>query len=141
MPGYEWDESEWPLVRVKVHPTFTPVDQEGMFVRFRQMLERKTRCVLVHDSRQAPPASAVARQRVVQAMGELEPLATRYMAGVAVVLSSTVQRGILTAILWVRPAPYPLQVVATVEAGEAWARERLNESPRSSAWTCASAAV
>ena len=125
MAGYDWDESQWPLVRVTVRPEVSAAENDEMYDRFRKMLARKTVCALVHDSRQAPPVGAIERQKVAQLMAELEPLAQRYMAGAAVVLSSAVQRGIMTAILWIRPARYPLVILSSVEAGETWAREQL----------------
>ena len=88
MAGFDWDESQWPVVRVTIRPDITMEQYEELFARYRQTLERRTPYVMVQDSREAPPMSAVGRQRVAQVMGELEPLSKRYVRGVAVVLST-----------------------------------------------------
>lgn len=48
-------------------------------------------------------------------------------AGAAFVMNNAVVRGVLTALLWVQPMPYPHVVVATVEEAETWCAARLAE--------------
>ncbi|MBC7173876.1 MAG: hypothetical protein H5U40_15655, partial [Polyangiaceae bacterium] len=48
--------------------------------------------------------------------------------GYAFVISSSLVRGALTAILWLAPMPAPHRVVGTVGEGEAWLRGLLGVS-------------
>lgn len=125
MSGFDWDESQWPLVRVKMHAQISEEDYRRLHDRFRELLQRRQLCALISDSRLAPPSTPLQRKQTADMLTELNPLAQRYMVATGVVLSSAVQRGILTAILWVRPMSHPLEVFSTPQDAERWALEQL----------------
>lgn len=47
-------------------------------------------------------------------------------AGIAMVVGSPLERGLLTALFWVSPPTYRYAVVGTVEVGERWGRRELS---------------
>ena len=51
---------------------------------------------------------------------ENEALLAETVAGQVIVLSNALQRGVLTAILWVRPFPMPHYLASSREEGMAW---------------------
>jgi hypothetical protein len=109
-PSY--DESEWPLFRACM-PTTPLSDEEfaGWLVRLDRLFRRGERFALALDVRDAPLPTATQRQEVAKLSSAWHERNPRRMAAQAVVMNSALQRGILTAILWlsgppIRPAPF-----------------------------------
>lgn len=75
--------------------------------------------VLIVDSGVPPPSSAW-RRRIADASARLESRPV-----FALVTSSPLIRGVVTAINWIRPPSYPHAVVATPEEAFAWAEQQL----------------
>ena len=77
---------------------------------------------IVVDGRNSQPPGAKERRRMAQFLEDHSALLAETVSGQAIVLSNALQRGVLTAILWVRPFPMPHLVCATPAEGLAWVR-------------------
>jgi len=121
MAGARFDDSRWPLYRIYL-PQGDLDDGE-----FRVLLDtmdglhlRAQRFTVLLDARLAPPLSPKRRQMAGE-RGKL--MAARYpglMLGIAVVLSSAVQRGVFTAIQWVVRGAIPARAFGTLGEAEEW---------------------
>lgn len=124
--GFLFDERQAPL-HLEVWPaTFShaSLDQhltaiEHYFTRLAQ--ERSDRHVaLIADVRSEPWLDARHRQRVAQTFERMTPIMEKRAVAHAVITSSSMVRGALTAILWIKTPPWPLRVFASMEEGSAW---------------------
>jgi hypothetical protein len=81
---------------------------------------------LLVDNTRLPPLTPMQRRRTADFLREVQPRAAAYFAGAAVVLSSPIQRGILTAVLWIFTPPYPMRAFADVREARGWLLDRLS---------------
>ena len=122
------DDSTWP--RVYVTWPSEPMDDEAFESAVRAMsalIERAQPYVIIHDARRAvrptPKQRAFAAQ---QQKRDAEPT-RRLLKGVALVTASPLISGVLTAVNWIFPAPYPQKTFSTLSAAEAWATGQLGK--------------
>ena len=91
------------------------------------LIERAQPYVIIHDARRAvrptPKQRAFAAQ---QQKRDAEPT-RRLLKGVALVTASPLISGVLTAVNWIFPAPYPQKTFSTLSAAEAWATGQLGK--------------
>lgn len=129
-PSY--DRSEWPLLRIRMPAAgLSPSELDAHLEVLRALFSNGERFAFIIDARGAKPLEA--RQR--QALGRLlkgsfvrDPLV---VAGIGVVLSSALERGILTAVTWAAGRTYPMRAFATPEEAASWLRALLAPtSPR-----------
>lgn len=72
------------------------------------------------DGRDSTPPGAKERQGMGRFMEDNAALMSATVYGQVIVLSNALQRGVLTAILWIRPFPMPHYVTGSPEDGVAW---------------------
>ena len=120
------DESKWP----RVYATW-PGEQlsddafEQMAKAFSALSKRGQRYVIIHDARLA--VRPTPNQRAIAAKYQKldAELSKRFIVGTAIVVSSTLAAGALTAINWLAPPPFPQKVFSKVADAEKWATEQL----------------
>jgi len=118
---YAVDDSRWPLVTARAI-AYDPQTLEACYRKIEELLARKRPFVVLFDLRGATSSSE--RRRRLQEFGERYAVEIeRYLAGVALVASSPIERGFITAGLWLRSPTYPMRVFSTAIEGEAWLRE------------------
>ena len=90
-------------------------------LRKRMLAARAARMKLgiIVDGRSSTPPGAKERKRMAEFLEENEALLAETVAGQVIVLSNALQRGVLTAILWVRPFPMPHYLASSREEGKA----------------------
>lgn len=71
--------------------------------------------------------SARQRKMMADADARMQPQDKKFCAGTAIVLTSSVARGVVTAVYWLTPPVYPYVICPTEAAGRAWAQARLSE--------------
>ena len=124
MSEVRFDESRFPLVIGSFGATTGPEEFEAFLTRLSILLARG-RHAFVLDASQAGPLPALLRRRQAAWNAENTTTIIRRSAGVAIVTTSTLVRGTVTAIHWLHPPPYPFTIVATRAEGEAWCLGRL----------------
>ena len=86
------------------------------------------------DIRDAAPPTAKQRRMQGEWNTEYEALMRQTLVGFTFVVSSTVMRGIITAIMWIKPLPVPTAVFTQLEDAIAWGFERLGEEGVAVSW-------
>jgi hypothetical protein len=125
----EVEEKAWPFVISVIPPELT----EEFFIRYfakqTAILERKQGWAHLVDVRlvvKLPDAKV--RTLMATNTKRLDAMSAKYNLGTALVLPSSLARGVLTAIHWLSPPTYPFVSVATPQEGVDYLRECLNRS-------------
>ena len=120
------DTSKWPKVYV-TWPAGAMEDDdfESIVLAMSKLLQRGERYVIIHDARRAERPTP--KQRAFAAARQKHDAegTRRWLAGVALAVSSPLTAGVVTAINWIAPPPYPIKTFSQMAAAEAWATERL----------------
>lgn len=129
MAAPDYDERDWPLLRV-VLSSDDMNDAEFMtFVATLDGLPRRgDRFAVLLDVRSAPPLVPSRRQLLAKHGDAAYARHPGAMAGMAIVMTSALQRGIFTAIQWMMRKPSPVRAFASSREAEAWLGARLRES-------------
>lgn len=110
------DDRFFPLVVNTIPERLRAEDLPRFFARSEEVLRRREPYVTISDTtatREIPNASV--RRALADWNTKVEPLMKQYTLGSAIVITSPLVRGGLTALFWLAPPPYPQEVVATVE--------------------------
>ena len=119
-----FDDSRRPITVYTFEGEFTGPDLNAMF-RQSEAILRRGRHALVMDMRRLGGMSALLRHQVAEwnvanavALGERR-------AGLAMVITDSRERGIITAIYWHNPPPYPYLICESVAEALAWCNQKL----------------
>jgi hypothetical protein len=93
--------------------------------RLDESLKRRTKSVTVVDARDAGVASALQRKMQAEWMQRNARTLEAFSLGTVFVITSTMVRGFLTAIMWMQQPPGGHHIVATIEEAHAWTTQRL----------------
>ncbi|HSC89002.1 MAG TPA: hypothetical protein VLC09_17090 [Polyangiaceae bacterium] len=126
-----FDESRWPLIVV----TYPEDTTEAEFVEhlgklsanIRRTAAAQSQTALIYDITSGYRAPARVRQQQADWMKANASQIKGHCAGIAFVMTSSLVRGALTAILWMSAMPTAYTVVATVAEAESWCADRLRE--------------
>lgn len=124
---FTMDDRRWPLVHIKSPQS--DVNVESFFALIDVCLKKKTMFGAVHDIRGLPPLNALQRKKFSDYISSKPALLKAYIAALGVVVNSGIERGIVTAVLWVSPVPFPVRVFGSMEEAEVWVREHLRMGP------------
>lgn len=121
-----YDESEWPLVVVTMPKTAMSRDEfEGHLARIASYYGRGPFGLLV-DTRDSFPLDANQRRLVADEIEQNEARYPKTLRGVAVVMTSAVQRGVLRAITWLTTNPkFEMEPFASLDEAKTWLRTKL----------------
>ncbi|HLT37039.1 MAG TPA: hypothetical protein VK034_12160 [Enhygromyxa sp.] len=117
------DLRDWPILRMR-SPT-SDVHIESFFSIIDDALSREAVFVSIHDTRGMPNLNAVQRRKFADYIQRREEPLGRWIAAHAVIVGSAIERGIVTAVLWLKPAPFPVKVFSTPQEAETWAIAKL----------------
>jgi hypothetical protein len=123
----EIDEGGWPVVRIR-WPAGALTDEE--FKRAVTQLSGYTRRGQAYgtilDAREATRPTPLQRGFAAERQRLDADYSRRWLRGSAIVVSNPVLVGVVTAINWVFPPPYPQKIFASWPAAEAWIAEQLS---------------
>jgi hypothetical protein len=126
MAAPTYDDSDWPLFRARMPATpLSETEFSAWLQRLDQLFVRAERFALMLDVRDAPLPTATERHDVAKLLNSWHARHPHRMAAQAVVLKSAVQRGVLTAILWLSGPIYPTRPFVRMADADAWLREML----------------
>ena len=74
--------------------------------------------------------SATQRQMMADAEKRMQPKDKAFCVGTAIVLSSSIARGVVTAVYWLTPPVYPYTFSSSAEEARSWAQSRLDSPPK-----------
>lgn len=122
----DFDDSRAPLLRITARGENSDQDIEDRIAFVDRHLGRGRPVVLVFDTREATPVSAVQRRRWGEWLRTQDAALRRVGAGCAVVTSSVIMRGIFTGIFWIWHPPVPVTFTPSIEEAERWAQDALS---------------
>lgn len=119
-----FDDSEWPLLHLKVPAEFTQQDWDAHLAEAKALQARGDAFAVLNDSRgaQAPSASQRAQIEGVFAKQRHQ----HQVLGVAVVTDSKLVRTAANALNWMSARKYPFKVFNDTESARAWLRKLLD---------------
>jgi hypothetical protein len=98
---------------------------EAMVMTMSHFNDRGEPYVVIHDARRAARPTPKQRALAAEQQKRDTDVIRKYLRGVALVVSNPVIAGVVTAINWIAPVPYPQKAFSTVTDAEAWAASRL----------------
>lgn len=120
------DDSKWPRVYVVWPPEpLEDAEFEGAVLAMSAFLKRREPFVIIHDARRAVRPTPKQRAFAAEQQKRDAEGTRRLLKGVALVTASPLIAGVLRAINWISPVPYPQQTFSSLDAAEAWAGEQL----------------
>ncbi len=120
--GFSFDDSAFPYVHIALLPGETTVSHvEALFRRYDGVFARYERHVLIVDlTRGTTVPSAAVRQRIKAFEDKTRSLSAAKNYGSAIVMSSALVRGAMTALRWISPPPAPNAYFGTVPDAANW---------------------
>lgn len=125
------DTTQHPLHVMEFPERYEYAELDDEFVRFRDHYRRMVKerpqdeCVLLVDISRVVKSEARNRKRIAQAMEELAELMKTRCVGQAYVVERPMIRAALTAVTWLRSAPWPVRVFARRDEAATWLRSQL----------------
>lgn len=118
--AYVVDETRWPLLVLRATSAVNDVAAlDATYRAMERVLQKRTRFLLLFDLR-AGGSSPSRRRRLLdwglQHQEELES----FVEAQAIVVGTSIERGFVTAMLWLTPMHWPVRVFASAEEAEHW---------------------
>lgn len=123
--GYEFDTSEWPIVRFTFIDRLSVAETERYFEDADKLVHgtRSYACVMDGTDMLLPETPLVRRQALwIHANGEAMQ---RVVRAIAFITPSALVRGVVRAVLHFQTIPVPYASFSDLEEGVAWAREQM----------------
>ena len=116
------DQSHWPLLIVITPPKVDDEELEHFLEQYSATIKsRGERYALVLDVSNTEKLNPVQRKKLVNMMERNKAFNEKHCAGCAMVFSSMLLKGILTAIFWIHKPPHPTKVFNVQEDAIEWA--------------------
>ncbi|HSC88484.1 MAG TPA: STAS/SEC14 domain-containing protein [Polyangiaceae bacterium] len=128
--SHSYDDSRWPIVVSRAEGESTDADMEDYLSMLERMLARRERHVIIVDATGGKLLKGQHRKALAEWTRQNEAALRRYRAGLALVTSSAVLRGMITAVYWLTPAPFPYQPVSNMDEAWRWAEAQLVQRAR-----------
>ena len=117
--GIQMDRSRYPLVVLRYAREYDDADFLALAAGMTELV-RGGPFGLINDTRGAPMPTPRQRRVITQHYVDNDRDIVANFLACGIVGDSTLVRGVLTALHWVRPAPHPVKVFAGVAEAEAW---------------------
>jgi hypothetical protein len=124
------DASRPPIRRVTVEGTITEAAVRAYLADAARLLANGDEHVLVYDLLRMNALGAVHRRIQAQWIVEHRVGIRKLCRGAGFAMYSAVQRGALTALLWLTPLPFDHAIFATVVEAESWALQQMKQQTK-----------
>lgn len=106
------------------------VAEQGRFVypRLERMMREQRRGVLLVNNDPDATLTASQRRAIMDGNRKHEELLRRACLGIGIVIHSPVQRGVLTAMMWLLQTPTPVVPFGSFVEADHWARRQLDRA-------------
>ena len=115
-----YDMSGWPLCRVSWPLTMDDGELDAHWHYLDTLLLKGEPFAVLIDAREAARPSSRQRQTMGRRTAQNFQRYPLGITGIALVLSSAIERGVLTAINWLSGPAYPTRVFSTPEEAAIW---------------------
>jgi hypothetical protein len=116
---------DWPLVTVELERSFSDADLLRYLHAIKEILARREPYVMVTDATLSGGISAGSRRVLSDFITEHRAAFDGYQLGDALLLRSSIQRGMLTALTWLAPMPGHVRGFAERSEAMVWLEDRL----------------
>lgn len=113
------DRSRYPLVVLRYPREYDDAEFQALTAGMTELV-RGGPFGLINDTRGAPMPTPTQRRMITQHYADNDRDIRANFLACGIVGDSTLVRGVLTALNWVRPAPHPIKVFAGMAEAEAW---------------------
>ena len=131
---FVFDTSYDPMHLQVIPGHFTFAEADAHFSEVERYYTRESAsnapAALLADVRALSAADARSRKRVADAFLRLSPVMERRAVGHAIVMSSPLIRGALTAIFWIKQPSWQIRTFAEITEADAWLRRMFEEQGR-----------
>ena len=121
MPMLRVDDA-WPIVVFAGIEPVSADDIQSFLNGSDEVLKRKEPHAIIVDMSQMSPVNPDMRRKVAAWLAEHQEELKKYRLGSAIVVKSNVIRGIITAIYWLQPPPYPYSICSNRDEALAWSK-------------------
>lgn len=134
--GIELSQDAWPVLRVAFVGAVSPAVFRDFAERLNEVIARARRdaeplgLLVMFDAIRPEYITAATRKEIATTLRAILPGLTEVIRAEARVVHRPVLRGLITAMSWLVPFPWPAAVFETAEEGEGWLRAQLVPSPR-----------
>ncbi len=122
------DETLWPLVIFRSRGVLNDAQFDQYLRAYDRVLGRRELYAALFDAREAKPLEVGHAKRQAKWIADNSEALKKYNVGIAFVIPSPMIRGVLKAILWMRPMPQPHIVFQTVHEALPWLIEKLRRA-------------
>lgn len=131
MARIDIDDSRWPLVVFTVPEVLTADDIDFHFEALERRLFARGRYASVMDARLTDPSAFTAdlRRHAGAMYDRYKDRFSVKLISEAYVLESSLQRGVLTAIRWLAPAPWPTKNFQSLDEALPWSLVNIGREP------------
>lgn len=127
--AYSVDTSRWPLCTISSTPAVRDnAALENTYVAVQALLARRERFTCLIDVRGAYSEPS-RRKRMMGFIQEHRAALDHYLVATAAVVGSSVERGVVTAALWLLPGTANIRVFTDANDAETWLRSELSRHP------------
>jgi len=124
-PRLELNMTRWPVIEVTNPIAFTEDEWMDLLAQIADVVKRDQPFAMINDVRVGPPPSAQQRKAITKLYRLHMDLVKRNWRGTALVTSSALVHGAVTALNWLMPPPHPVKVCSSYAEGENWAFQQL----------------
>lgn len=121
------DLRDFPLLEIR-SPNVAQYDHVSIPTFFHcvdQGLLRKTHFAVLHDARAMPHVDDGRRQEFMELLDLRRHEVVRYVAAYAAIVSSPLERGLITAFMWFIKLPFPIRLFANEAEARRWLLSRV----------------
>lgn len=127
MRAPSYDDSEWPLFRIRLaRLAMSETEFLAYLKKVDDLFLRGDRFAVLIDAREAPLHTAKERQEIARHMRASHARWPYRLAALAIVMTSPLQRGTFTAINWLAGPTHPIRPFRGMHDAEVWLRQMLS---------------
>ena len=126
---YVLELGDWPLAKIYAPVACDPadLDPDSFYRHTDALLARETPFALLYDLRNSGGLSAARRKRFVDYVEANHDAVCRYLVAYASLVDNELQRGVLTAVLWILKPPSPQRAFTSEVEARVWLNTSLTE--------------
>jgi len=125
-PRLELNLARWPVIEITNPRSFTDDEWTALLDEIAGVIHRDRPFAMINDVRVGPPPSAQQRKAISLLYKENMDLVKKNWRGTALITSSALVQGAITALNWLMPPPHPVKVCSNYAEGEKWAFQQLD---------------
>jgi hypothetical protein len=126
MGSWRIDSKAWPLVHFIAEGELTQAQLNDHLRDHRAILDRNEPYAIVIDATAMGSTDAFLRKRYAEFIATNGATLKRLCKGAAVVLNSSLTRGVITAVMWMTTVPFPHKVFGDRAEAIAWAKQQID---------------